>query len=162
MIIDTIGGEFLGDWHTETFGEDEFVIHRILGNCSKVVLIDECLYYQYERKGSITRSDYSLKSLDAVEAVEERCRFIKSQGNDKMIFLAYRDYLRRVQFHYYSLKKYFPDNKRERDMIREQYNKRYVEIKGKLSARERIRYGLFLYFPNINRVLKRIMGARAI
>jgi len=142
--------------------EDECVIHRLLDKCKRVVIIEEYLYYQYDRSGSTTRNGYTLKNLQAVQAVEERCSFFENKGDGRLLFFAYRDYMRRVQFHYYSLKKYFPQKKTERQQIKSHYKHRYNAIKNDMRWKERLRYGLFLWMPNINRFLKRLMGARAI
>ena len=142
--------------------EDEFVIHHILSKCNRMVLIEEELYYQYERNGSITRNGYSLTSLDAVEAIDERCEFFEKMGNSRLILMAYKDYLRRVQFHYYSLEKYYPEDKKDLIEIKNNYKKRYEAVKSKMEQKTRIRYGLFLWVPNVNRILKSLMGARAI
>lgn len=142
--------------------EDEFTIHHILALCSRVTVSEKKLYYHYKRSGSITSEPYSLKSLEAVEALEDRCRFFERTGNNRLISLCYRDYLRRVQFHYYSLKKYYPGETDRISSIMSDYRKRYNAIKKELKITERIRYGLFIWMPGLNRFLKSLAGARKI
>ena len=142
--------------------EDECVIHLLLDNCKRVVIIEEYLYYQYDRSGSTTRNGYTLKNLQAVQAVEDRCSFFENKGDGRLLFFAYRDYMRRVQFHYYSLKKYFPGSIEERETIRRSYENKYKAIKKDMSLRDKFRYGLFLYMPATNKFIKSIMGARTI
>ena len=142
--------------------EDEFTIHHILGQCRRIIISDKSLYYHYKRAGSATGGAYSLKSLEAVEALEDRYRFFEKKGDNRFIFLCCRDYLRRVQFHYYSLKKYYPEETERISSIKSDYRKRYNAIKKELKITERIRYGLFIWMPGLNRFLKSLAGARKI
>lgn len=142
--------------------EDEFTIHHILGKCTRCVIIEEELYYHFVRTDSTTRQSYTMKSLDAVEAINDRCRYFEDYGDEELLFMAYRDYLRRVQFHYYSLKRYFSDEIDEISEIVKRYKEYYEKIYFQMTAIERIRFGLFIYFPQLNRVLKSMAGARKI
>lgn len=56
--------------------EDEFTAHRIVGVCDTVSCIDDALYYYIQREGSITNVDFSLKNLDAVEAIVDRINYL--------------------------------------------------------------------------------------
>lgn len=142
--------------------EDEFTIHRILGACSRLVITDEGLYYRNVRSGSTTRQAYSLKALDAVEALEDRCRYFEGLGNGRFTVMAYKDYLKKSQFHFYSLKKYYPNEKEKTKFILQRYKEYYDKIFSDMNIYERLRYGLFIYFPSFNRLLKSIAGARKI
>lgn len=142
--------------------EDEFLIHHILSRCYKVVVLQDKLYYHYKRHNSITRKNYSLKSLDAVEAMDDRCEFFENKGDTYLIFLCYRDYLRKIQYHYYSLKKYFPENEAELRRIREQYHTKYYAINKQMSSFDKLRYGLFIFFPTVNYEIKSLLGAKRV
>ena len=141
--------------------EDEFIMHYLIARCNKIILLRERFYYHYERDGSATRSSYTLKSLDAVYAIEDRCRFFEETNNQQLIYLCYKEYLRRVQFHYYSLIKYYPRNIMIRE-IKSNYKKRFDLIHDELSFADRLRYGLFIYLPNMNKIVKAFFGARTI
>lgn len=142
--------------------EDEYVIHRVLDICEKVIVVNENLYYHYVREDSITRSNYSLKSLEAINAIEDRIRFCENKKDDELLFLCYRDYLRRVQFHYYSLKKYFPAEKEIILNIRNKYKEYYKAISDKAGMKDKLRYGLFLWLPGVNAFIKKCAGARRV
>lgn len=142
--------------------EDEFTIHYIIEKCKKIVTVDGVLYYHFERQGSITKSNYSLRSLDAVEAMEDRYRFFEQNGNDRLTVLCYKDYLRRVQFHYYSVRKYYPEQLDTLDYITEKYEVFYKKIKLRLSLLEKIRYKMFLTHPMLNSFVKQMLGARRV
>lgn len=142
--------------------EDEYVVHYILDKCKKIAFTDEYLYYHFYRDNSITNTKYSLKSIDAVEAIEERCKFYEAKKDEELIFLSYRDYLRRIQYHYYSLKKYFPEEIPKIDKIKSNYKNMYRKIVNQMSIKDKIRYGLFVWMPNANKLIKSLLGAKKI
>ena len=142
--------------------EDEFTIHYIIEKCNRIVFIDERLYYHFERKGSTTRSGYSLRSLDAVEAMEDRCGFFEAIGDKYLIMRCYKEYLRRVQYHYYSLKKYFPNLNEKIEWIWNGYKEKYKFVYKQITVTERIRYGLFCAMPNANLFFRSVVGAKKI
>ena len=139
--------------------EDEFVIHHVLSKCSKIVYFPHMYYYHFERKTSITQKAYSLSRLDVVAALEDRCSFFEEYGEEQYVFLSKRDYLRKVQYHYYSLKKFFPAEKEKYGRIMDSYKKIYNDIRFQMSKADQLRYGLFLNHPSINRVIKNCLGA---
>ena len=51
--------------------EDQFTTYKLYFNSKKVVATNECLYYYYQSPQSIMRSEFSIKKLDAIEALEE-------------------------------------------------------------------------------------------
>ena len=55
--------------------EDEFVIHYIINEIKKCSCISMPLYYYVQRRGSITNSSITEKSLDGIEAIIDRCEF---------------------------------------------------------------------------------------
>lgn len=57
--------------------EDEFWTYRVFGNAQTIVRIDDVLYFYFQRPGSIMGSQYSLKRLDALEAKQERQRYLE-------------------------------------------------------------------------------------
>ena len=142
--------------------EDEFVIHHILGECKKGAIISKKLYYHFRRNDSITRSGYSCKSLDAVDAMEDRCMYFEKMGNLRLIQEAYREFMRSTQFHYYSMKKYYPNETEKTDFILQRYKEYYDKIFSDMNTYERLRYGLFIYCPSLNRLIKSMAGARKI
>ena len=59
--------------------EDVFWTYQIIGNASKVSIIDTPCYFYYQRKGSIMSDAYSLKRLDSIEAKVNRVNYIKKE-----------------------------------------------------------------------------------
>ncbi len=56
--------------------EDEYTVHHIFGKCSKMSCTDERLYYYVQRDGSIMGSVYTIKNLDAIEALIDRIDYL--------------------------------------------------------------------------------------
>lgn len=57
--------------------EDEYIIHRILYRCKKVVYSNKIMYYYTQRENSITSTISSKRIIDASEALEDRINFFK-------------------------------------------------------------------------------------
>lgn len=55
--------------------EDEYVIHRIVGNCKKIAVTDEKMYNYIMRKTSITNEKYSVARLDIMGALLDRMNY---------------------------------------------------------------------------------------
>lgn len=142
--------------------EDDYLIHHILALCKKGIYLEARLYYHFIRENSTTKEAYSEASIDAIKAMEDRCSFFEGYGNSLFLFWCYKDYLRRIQFHYYSQRKYFPNHLEIINVIKSRYRSRYKMIEKNLSVGERFRYGLFLWLPKTNMYIKNLFGARRI
>lgn len=57
------------------YHEDVFWSYQAIGNARRVSLIDYVGYFYSQRPGSIMGEGYSLKRLDAIEAMERRCKY---------------------------------------------------------------------------------------
>ncbi len=62
--------------------EDDFTTYRLMYNSSKVVLINDPLYYYTQREDSIIGTGFSLKSIDKIEAYEKACAFFKEKNRE--------------------------------------------------------------------------------
>ena len=68
--------------------EDEFVTWRLLWAAGTVATSDEALYFYRQRPGSIMASGVTGKSLDALDALEQRGDFYRSQGDAQLADLS--------------------------------------------------------------------------
>ena len=64
--------------------EDEMVMHKIIGKCSKIAYIDEKLYYYLQRQGSSMNQSYTYRTFDVVEANTNRSIYFYSKGYYKL------------------------------------------------------------------------------
>lgn len=60
--------------------EDEFTTYKLYLASEKIVYIDIDSYAYRQRSGSIMNSDYSIKKLDALEALEERIKILRDNN----------------------------------------------------------------------------------
>ena len=57
--------------------EDEFTTYKILLSLDKLAYVPLCLYYYYYNETGLSKRPYSLKKLDAVEALKERFFYVR-------------------------------------------------------------------------------------
>lgn len=63
--------------------EDEFTTYKMLYESGNIAYCSKKLYYYFINASGITKSGYSLKRLDALEAWEDRCRFFRKHDPEK-------------------------------------------------------------------------------
>lgn len=63
--------------------EDEYLAHHLLHRAGRIAYIDCPLYYYFQNDESIMQRPYTVKRLDAVEALEDRYRFVKKVSNEQ-------------------------------------------------------------------------------
>ena len=80
--------------------EDEFVFHRIMYQCRKVVVSSRKLYYYVQRDGSIMNSVSPKTLQDAMDAYRDRLHFINEKQWNEVRDDVIREYM------YYLIKKY--------------------------------------------------------
>lgn len=60
--------------------EDEFTTYLLLWKAKKIVVTNQYLYYYFRRVTSITGKQFSIKRLDALDALRERLDFLKKNN----------------------------------------------------------------------------------
>lgn len=89
--------------------EDEFIIHKICGECNRVVCVPDVLYFYVQRKGSITSEKFDIKRLDRAEAELDRCFYlININANNNIVYKTLILALNDIQkgYEYYSISIY--------------------------------------------------------
>lgn len=61
--------------------EDEFTTYKLLEKADKVAFISTPMYYYVQRGDSIMGEGFNIKSLDRLEALDERIHYYAKQGN---------------------------------------------------------------------------------
>lgn len=67
--------------------EDEFTTYKLLHKANIVVDTNIPIYYYRQREGSIMKSDFSIRRLDALEALMERKEYFKNFGLKKLEYM---------------------------------------------------------------------------
>lgn len=76
--------------------EDEFMIHKFIYYCGKIVKLDAPLYYYFQREDSIVHSIKKKNIEDAMDAYEERLKFLdehKLEETKSQIFKGIFEYV---------------------------------------------------------------------
>lgn len=129
--------------------EDEFILHRIISKCKKIVCSSDKLYYYVQRQNSIMNKKKSIRNLDAVEALYYR--FIYFKEND------YYELLPKVEENMTWIFRTVIPNLNGNDMKSDRflyivslYKKiiQFLFLHGKISFKRRIRFLIFMLFKN--------------
>ena len=144
--------------------EDEYLAHLILDRASKVVYSKIPILYYTVKEDSITRSSFSAKRLDCVQALLERNNFFETKGNADILKLCYIDFLKRFQYFYYGMKYHYPEKKELISSLYDYYKDVYEKASKQdmLSLSERVLFGLFLKNTWLNYQARKILGKKAI
>lgn len=65
--------------------EDQFTTYKLYYKSKNIVAINRCMYYYYQSNESITRSKFSIKRLDAIEALQDTRNFYKENKLNDLI-----------------------------------------------------------------------------
>ncbi len=119
--------------------EDEFLIHRIIGKCHKIVCIKEVLYFYLQREGSIMNKKSSLGYMNFGEALIDRYHYTKEKGyvswkEHTVIRLSYElERWRKEANENLEIKKYYNSlRKKARFLIFEKASWKGTSLKGQL------------------------------
>lgn len=66
----------------DKYHEDVFWSYQVFGRAKKVSLMTEAFYHYVQRSNSIMGESYSAKRLDALDAMLQRCEYVKSYFPD--------------------------------------------------------------------------------
>lgn len=119
--------------------EDMFLSHTLLYRSGQIVLTDAYSYAYVQTADSITRSAFSLKRLDVLDAWMEGVRFFSEAGEPDLAHIARRIYCSRVFDARYVCGKLLPHERGALNMLRLRAKRAYTEtgkIKGYIDCSE--------------------------
>lgn len=64
--------------------EDEFTTYKLLHRAGTVSYLPLPLYYYFQNENSITGAKFSLRRLDAADALQERIQYVRKLNNDQL------------------------------------------------------------------------------
>jgi len=79
-----------------TIGEDIFVSHTLLYRAGRIAITDAVLYAYVQSDGSIMRSEFSPRRLEALDSWQQGVRFFSAAGETDLANIARRVYCSRV------------------------------------------------------------------
>ena len=59
--------------------EDVFWVHQIIGNASKITIMNKPLYNYMQRSDSVMGTGYTVKWMDILDALQQRCQYIEQR-----------------------------------------------------------------------------------
>ena len=79
--------------------EDEFTTYKVLFKYTKIVTMEDALYYYYQNSGSIMKSKWNYGRLAAIDAFLEQVEFYKKNGYVALERIAEDKYIRYLEIH---------------------------------------------------------------
>ncbi|MBQ7880524.1 MAG: glycosyltransferase [Clostridia bacterium] len=129
--------------------EDEFVIHKILGNTNKFVYSNERLYFYLQRSGSIMATMSEKNHRDSLDALQDRYEYL-NKINKSSVLQNKLQYLGGLRWRYLHIDKKYK-------VLKQEALKKYNEIY-KITEKKTLKDILFKYFRLIYIVLIKIKG----
>ena len=80
------------------YHEDVFWSYQVFGGAEKVSLMNESFYNYVQRSNSIMGENYSVKRLDALDAMKQRCEYVKTKFPD-LYDIALYTYISSCMYH---------------------------------------------------------------
>lgn len=126
------------------FAEDEYTIYKVLFQCKKIAHSEAELYYYFVNLNSITKSEWSLKWLDAVEAIGQQLKYFKKHKFERAEELTIRVYENVIDRNCKQTEnKYIKENKKLKKLKR----RLYINYKSEIKKRDGWEYLYKEYFP---------------
>lgn len=79
-------------------GEDESVIHIILSLCNKAVVLENKMYYYFQRRGSVMNSNNPQIYIDQINALKDRIIFFINNNYNNALNMAVKQYYKYTCF----------------------------------------------------------------
>ena len=96
--------------------EDIYTTHKLLYRCQRIAVLDEPLFYYFQRPDSIMNASFSMKKLDYLQALVERVEFFGTHDLVELEQIAYDELLHSLIWEY----------SRTRDVLRNREGMEYV------------------------------------
>ena len=96
--------------------EDIYTTHKLLYRCKTIAVLQDPLFYYFQRPGSIMSASFSMKKLDYLQALVERVEFFEDHGLRELAETAYDELLHSLIWEY----------SRTRDVLHSQEGMQYV------------------------------------
>ena len=137
--------------------EDEATIHRIIGQCGKIVTISDQMYCYRQTPGSIMRRGLHIESTDNLSALADRIRYSAEKKWQTLCYAA----TTRFVYDFFDLYFRFPQTDENRKYFRRMEKSLKIAYPhilrcGEVSRAHKLYLTLIRIHPQIYRTLKRI------
>lgn len=139
------------------YHEDVFWSYQVLGRANRVSIIKDSFYNYVQRDSSIMGAGYSSKRLDALDAAEQRCDYIKCTFPN-LYNLALYDYVGSCMFHLQSAIKANCENSIRDNIIQRIPIYKTGNIYEVIDGKQRIWMKMFCKCPAFTCKLRNLLG----
>jgi len=138
--------------------DDEFIIHKVLFNCEKILFIDCELYYYLQRQGSFVRSQFTIQKLDRVYALYERIEFFKNNNLTDLHSLALKQYMDVFFWYYFYAKNNLQNIDIELKALKQTFHSTYLNLLklNQIGLKQKIMLSMFRLNPSWFEGVKRV------
>lgn len=133
--------------------EDEATTYRIYDRASKGVYMHRPMYGYFSAPESITRSRFSLKRLEWMDAMDDRIRYFEEKGEEVQAAYARRARADGAIHYYYPLKEELPAEKQQQKRLKAYVREEVQDKNANLSFSKRAGYWIFLLSAPLYRIL---------
>lgn len=129
--------------------EDEYICHRFIGECEKVSIIHNPLYFYFLREGSIMNSTFSMRRLDVIGGLDDRVAYFSEVYPD--LTQAVKIFTLKGIMALYCNARIAKAEKKIIKTIRKEYKEHY-----KKTEKKSFKTILGRYFPNVYYLLYKV------
>ncbi|ETI67554.1 glycosyltransferase family 2 protein [Neobacillus vireti] len=131
--------------------DDEFIIHKIYYQSTRVTSISVELYYYVQRPDSISHSSFSIKKFDRVYALKERVDFFKIIRQNKLHEKAFKVYLEVFIWSYLAARSQLTGVNKDLKQLKRTLNRSIESLmKNPYSNwKQKVMVGLFIISPSV-------------
>lgn len=115
-----------------SFGEDNLVTFKVLFECDKVVYIENVLYYYFYTSTGITKSPWTVESLDVFEGIQAQLDYYKKYDYEKAYYKELELYIQQYAYQIHRIrenKENYINNKPYLQMMKHKMKKLLMENK---------------------------------
>lgn len=137
--------------------EDEFIVHRLLFNCSKIVYSNCKLYYYIRHSNSITGNVSEKRIHDTLDAFADRISFLEQVGLQRESDREFLHWMMLVRNRYEQCEKdQFPGHENVQVWLRKELRRYLPELKGKkvITRTEWLMQLLWTYNPTCGIIVR--------
>ncbi|MBS4179142.1 glycosyltransferase [Lederbergia citrea] len=131
--------------------EDEYMIHKMYYQCTKITSISAKLYYYVQRPDSIVYSPYSIKKFDRVYALKDRVDFFKRIKQKHLYEKALKCYVEVLFWNYFAAKSELSGVDKDLELLKKTLDKNITSIIGNpyFSWKQKMMVTLFIINPSV-------------
>lgn len=140
--------------------DDEYWTYKLFANAEKITWVNTIIYYYRQHESSIMGRNYSIRRLDAIEALYERYIFMKERFPN-LVELSYKSFLNCCIYNFQKLcllKNLDIDKKFRYDILKKFKFVVKKESFNNLLIKEKLLYGFFYKFPYMISYIRNVLN----